>query len=458
MASRASRDLTQGPVFGHIMRLVVPMSFGIMAMMLTGVIDAYWVGRLGTAQLAAVSFVFPITMAVMSVAIGLGAGAVSVVARSAGRGDTGQVRRVTTDAILLSFLVVAVLSVIGRATITPLFSAMGATPDMMPHIQAYMGVWFTGIVFIAGPLIASNILRALGDAILPSALMVIGALINIVLDPLLIFGWGPFPELGVTGAALATVIANFISFVAVMALLAFREKLIDIGFPGWSALVANWREIARVGAPAAGSNIINPLSMAVVFAAVAQFGEGAVAGLGVAGRVEAFAIIPLFALSASVGPITGQNGGAGLTDRVREAFVKAFVFAAGWSVGITLLLWLLAPVLAPAFLPSQAGQETARLYWWIVTPTIVGYGVCMAASAGLNGLGRPLYGMMLHVIRCIVLLAPLSWIGAGLGGVTGLLTGAALANALAAVIAVWFVLRRAPLSAVGARQRPAPAE
>jgi putative MATE family efflux protein len=457
MASRAARDLTQGPVFGHIRRLVVPMSFGIMAMMLTGVIDAYWVGKLGTAQLAAVSFVFPISMAVMSVAIGLGAGAVSVVARSAGRGDTGQVRRVTTDAVLLSFLVVAVLSVLGRSTITPLFTAMGATPDMLPHVQDYMSVWFTGIVFIAGPMIASNILRALGDAVVPSVLMMLSAAINMILDPFLIFGWGPFPEMGVTGAALATVIGNFISFLIVMAPLAFGEQLIDPRFPGWSALVSNWREIARVGAPAAASNMINPLSMAVVFAAVARFGEGAVAGFGVAGRVEAFAIIPLFALSASVGPITGQNGGAGLTDRVREAFVKAFIFCAAWTAGVTVLLWAAGPWIAAAFLPSDAGQDTAQLYWWIATPTVFGYGVCMAASAGLNGLGRPLYGMMLHVIRCIVLLAPLAWIGASLGGVTGLLIGAAAANLIAAVVAVGFILTRAPMTAVGGSKGPAAA-
>ncbi len=459
MASRPPRDLTQGPVFGHILRLVVPMSFGIMAMMLTGVIDAYWVGRLGTAELAAVSFVFPISMAVMSVAIGLGAGAVSVVARSAGRGETGQVRRVTTDALLLSFLIVLVLSVIGRLSIDPLFRAMGATDAMMPHIHDYMSVWFSGIVFIVGPMIASNILRALGEAVVPSLVMMLSAVVNMVLDPFLIFGWGPFPELGVTGAALATVIANLVVFVIVLGYLAFKEKLIDLVFPGWSELLWNWREIARVGGPAAGSNMINPLSVAVVFAAVAPFGEGAVAGFGVASRVEAFAIIPLFALSGSMGPITGQNGGAGLSDRVREAFAKAFLFCAGWTAAVTLLLWLLAPVLAPVFLPSEAGQDMARLYWWIATPTVFGYGVCMAASAGLNGLGRPLYGMMLHIIRCIVLLAPLAWIGAALGGPAGLLVGIAAANVLAAAVAIGFILFRAPMtaSAMSSRRTAAPA-
>ena len=261
-AGRSSRDLTQGPVFGHILRLVIPMSAGIVAMMLVGVVDAYWVGKLGTAQQAAVQFVFPVSMLVMSVAIGLGAGAVSVVARAAGRGDDSRTKRTATDAVSLSFLIVGGVSVLGVLSIDPVFQLMGATDAMMPYVREYMVIWFAGIVFVVGPMVASNILRALGDAVLPS-LIIVGAIINMALDPLLIFGWGPIPRMEVEGAAYATLISNLIVFLIAMAILTFREKLIDLSWPGFEEIFWNWREIARIGAPAAGSNMIGPLSFGV---------------------------------------------------------------------------------------------------------------------------------------------------------------------------------------------------
>lgn len=454
-ASRDARDLTQGPVFGHILRLVVPMSFGIVAMMLVGVVDAYWVGRLGTAQQAAVQFVFPISMLVMSVAIGLGAGAVSVVARAAGRGDASRTRRVATDAVSLSFLIVGLVSILGVLSIDPLFRAMGATDVMMPFVREYMVIWFAGIVFVVGPMVASNILRALGDAILPSLIMIVGAVINMALDPLFIFGWGPIPRMEVQGAAFATLVSNFVVFLIAMGLLTFREKLIDLSWPGFEEIRWNWREIARIGAPAAGSNMIGPASTAIVFAAVAGFGEAAVAGFGVAMRVEAFALIPLFALSGSIGPITGQNGGAGLNDRVREAFAKSFLFCAGWGLGIALLLFLLGDFMAPLFLPSAGGQAVAEQYWDIAPFAVAGYGVAMAASAGFNGLGRPLYGVAINAARGFLLIAPLAWIGGLLGGATGVIWGVFAANLIIGVTGAVFVLRYAPLTAVEGRKRPA---
>ncbi len=454
-AGRNARDLTQGPVFGHILRLVLPMSFGIVAMMLVGVVDAYWVGRLGTAQQAAVQFVFPVSMLVMSVAIGLGAGAVSVVARAAGRGDGSRTKRVATDAVSLSFLIVGAVSIIGVFSIDPIFRAMGATDAMMPFVREYMVIWFAGIVFVVGPMVASNILRALGDAVLPSLIMIVGAVINMILDPILIFGWGPIPRMEVEGAAYATLISNFVVFLIAMAILTVREKLIDWRWPGFDEVFWNWREIARIGAPAAGSNMIGPASSAIVFAAVAGFGEAAVAGFGVAMRVEAFALIPLFALSGSIGPITGQNGGAGLDDRVREAFAKSFLFCAGWGLAIAVLLFFAGDYLAPLFLPSVGGQEVAEHYWNIAPFAVAGYGVAMAASAGFNGLGRPLYGVGINAVRGFALIAPLAWIGGMLGGVTGVIWGVFAANLIIGVAATVFVLKFAPITAVEGRKRPA---
>lgn len=458
-AGRQARDLTTGPVFGHLWRMLLPMSAGIIAMMLVGVVDAYWVGKLGTAQQAAVQFVFPVSMLVMSVAIGLGSGAASVVARAAGRGDDDRTKRVATDAVTLSLVVVTIVSAIGIAVIDPVFRAMGASDAMMPHVRDYMQIWFAGIVFVVGPMVASNILRALGDAIVPSLIMIGGAVINMALDPLFIFGWGPVPAMAVQGAAIATLVSNMIVFVVAMAVLIVREKIIDLSWPGFEEILWNWREIARVGGPAAGSNTLGPITNTAVLAAVAGFGEAAVAGVGVGMRVEAFFLIPLFALSGCIGPVTGQNGGAGATGRVREAFAKAFLFCTAWGLGVAAILFVLGDYLAPLFLPSADGQGVAEIYWDIAPFAVFGYGIAMAASAGFNGLGRPLLGVAVNAARGLLLIIPLAWAGGMIAGTAGVIWGMFAGNLIIGLGAAVFVLRFAPLTAIGVRARAArPAE
>tara|TARA_R110002073_G_scaffold149297_4_gene302837 strand:+ start:6099 stop:7514 length:1416 start_codon:yes stop_codon:yes gene_type:complete len=459
MAGRASRDMTQGPVFGHIMRMVIPMSFGIVAMMLTGVVDTYWVGTLGTAQQAAVQMSFPITMLVMSVSIGLGAGAVSVVSRAAGEKDDGSIKRTATDAMTLSILAVGAVSILGIIFIAPIFRLLGASETMMPHVVDYMTVWFAGIVLIVGPMVASNILRALGNAVLPSVMMMGAAVVNLVLDPFFILddvfglpglGWG------VSGAALATVAANGVTFLLISWYLVFREKLIDFHWHGFDELFHNWGEIARVGAPAAASNTFNPFALTIVMSGLgmAQFGDAAVAGIGVGARVEAFGLVPLFALSASIGPVTGQNGGAGLTDRVRQAFLTSFTFCVVWGTAMAAILFVAKGWLAPAFLPSEMGQGVAISYWTWVPITIAGYGITMAASAGFNGLGRPSFGVMITSGRALLLMAPFAVVGAIVAGAPiGVILGVAAANVIAGIATAFYVLTRAPMEARKRRAR-----
>lgn len=464
MAGRAARDLTQGPVFGHILRMLIPMSFGILAMMLVGIVDTYWVGTLGTAQQAAVQMSFPVTMLVMSVSIGLGAGAVSAVSRAAGRKDGTPIARIATDALSLSFIAVGSVSLLGIIFVEDIFRALGASDTMMPHVVSYMTVWFAGIVLIVGPMVASNILRALGNAIIPSLMMIAAAVVNLILDPIFIlddvFGWFPGLGWGVSGAALATVAANGVTFVMVSAYLVFKEKLIDFSWPGFAAVWHHWADIARVGIPACISNIFNPFAMTVAMSglAMARFGDAAVGGLGVAGRIEAFAIVPLFALSASIGAVTGQNGGAGDLARVREAFRSSFLFAVGWSVAMAVLLWLCAPLLAAAFLPSEEGRSVAIDYWQIVPLTVAGYGVTIAASAGFNGLGRPGHGMVITAGRALGLMVPAVIVGAiVVGAPMGVILGIAAANLISGLVTVLFVLTRAPMTAKhGKSRRPSP--
>lgn len=453
--SRASRDLTEGPVAGHLRRILLPMIIGVTAVMSVSVVDTYFVGQLGALQLAAISFCFPVVITVTSIAIGLGAGASSCVARAAGRKDEDRVHRLVTDALILTTVVIGIVSLAGWFLTDPLFRALGAEDNLIPYIVDYMHTWFAGVIFIAMPIVANGVLRSLGDARAPAAFMVLIAVVNVILDPIFIFGWGPVPAFGVQGAAIVSILANLVGVAAALWLLIFHEKIVAFRPVPIAKLIDSWSEIARIGIPAALSNAINPFGITLATAGFARFGAEAVAGFGVASRIEVFAAIPLLALSASIGPVTGQNGGAGHPERSRRAFQISFAFALFWSLFTAILLAVFAVPVTNLFTDSARTLDVAQLYLWIAPVTVAGYGVVIAASAGFNALGRPLQGMVMTFSRSLIFYAPGVWIGGTLAGIPGAIAGIALANVVSGLATAAWTLLYAPMTAKGARVKPA---
>ena len=189
-------------------------------------VDTYFVGRLGAVPLAAMSYTFPVIMILGSISHGLGVGISSVVSRAIGSGDHHRVQRLTTDGLILAFMVVVVASLCGIMTIRPLFSLLGAREQTLKLIYQYMFIWYLGIPFVIVPMAGNNAIRATGDALTPSIVMIVAVVVNLGLDPILIFGLGPFPAMGISGAALATVLARFTTLPISLGILVFREKLI----------------------------------------------------------------------------------------------------------------------------------------------------------------------------------------------------------------------------------------
>jgi O-antigen/teichoic acid export membrane protein len=274
----AKARLTEGPVGPHLVRLTIPMIWGLLAFMTFGLVDTFFVGRLGAPELAAMSFAFPVMMVLISIAIGLGAGTSSVLARAIGEGDQERVKRLTTDSLVLAFLVVAVVSLAGIATIEPLFALLGAGPELRPLVRDYMVIWYLGVVFLVVPMVGMSAIRATGDSRLPGLVMTGSALLNILLDPLLIFGLLGLPRLELEGAALATVISRGFTFVIALWVLHARLGMLSFAWPGLPALARSWRAILHVGLPAAGTNVVIPLTTGAVVALIARFGPDAVAG------------------------------------------------------------------------------------------------------------------------------------------------------------------------------------
>ena len=256
--------LTQGPVGKQLVDMTVPVLLGIATMMGQGLIDTWFIGQVGDAQLAAFSFGFPILMIVTSVAIGLGAGTSSVVARAIGADDHQRARRLSTDSLLLSFLVTAIISAIGIVTIGPLFRLLGAPDELMPLIRGFMIILYMGVPFIVVGMVGMASMRATGDTRLPSMLMILAAILNVILDPILIFGVGPVPAMGLNGAAMAALLARASIFIGTLYLMRHRLDMVSFNKPDPAELRQSWRDVLHVGIPAAGTNIIVPVGAAVV--------------------------------------------------------------------------------------------------------------------------------------------------------------------------------------------------
>ncbi|MBL4801964.1 MAG: MATE family efflux transporter [Emcibacter sp.] len=355
-------DLTTGPVHKHLIRMAMPMLVGITASMGFLLADTYFIAKLGPDELTAMGFIGPIVMIIVSASIGLSAGTSSVMARASGRGDHNTLVKLATNSFIISIIISLFFTFIGLMTIDPLFTMMGADEAIMPMIREYMQVWYWSTLFIIVPMVAMGVMRALGDTALQGKLMIIAALANVILDPIMIFGLFGFPRMEMAGAALATLITRAATFLAVMYFLIYRFHVIRFTNEVLSNFKSSYHKIMHVAIPAMGTNMIIPLAGGIIIAIIALFGNDAVAGTNVALRIESVTVIVFFALSAVIGPFSGQNQGAQRYDRIEKALQVCALFAIIWGGILAVIIAGLAPYITPYFSKELSIQGYSNSY------------------------------------------------------------------------------------------------
>ena len=420
--------LVQGPVGYGLLRLSAPLILGITANLAAGLIEAWYLAQVGTTELAAYSFTFPVTGALMSISLGISIGVSSVLARTVGKGDLAQIKRLASDGILLVALVISLVCAIGWFTIKPLFTALGADHTTLPLISSYMSIWYFSMVLLAVPSVGANALRATGDARISGTLMVTGALLQTLFGPFLIFGLFGLPALGLEGAAIANLLARLIMFGVTILVLHYRERLLDYSDLKFSAVIHSWQQIMKVGIPATATNLIGPMSTAIVISLLASFSQETVAGFGIASRIEGLFVIPLFALSGSIGPFVGQNWGAERHDRANQAMLLSFKYSLIWGALVALVLFGFGADIAGLFDENPQVLHVASRYLMIVPISYGAWGVLMVASAVFNSLGRPVSSTIMSMFRMFVIYVPLAFAGKLLFGVTGIFLAGFTAN------------------------------
>ena len=429
----SSRDLTSGSVARKLLSMAGPMLIGMVSIMSMSVVDTFFVGQLGTLPLAAMSFSFPVIFFVGGISTGLSTAAASVISRAVGRADREEARRVTTHTLMLALTLVVILLAIGFPFMRPLFRLLGATDEVMPLVIAYMTIWMFGMLFFVVPVVGTAALRARGDARTPMFIMIGGTVVNLALDPTLIFGLGPIPALGIEGAALATAIARGIASVATFWILWSNRQMRPLGRGVLEHIGDSWRKLVRIGAPAAGTNVIVPVTTAILTRLVSEYGEPAVAAYGAGARIESMAVLVFFSLSSGLSPIVGQSWGAELRDRVSKALTLSEKISVGWGLVAWGLFALGSGWLAAVFVEGEIAAEHLATFLLIVPAGHAPQGVFLVCNAALNAIDRPVHAASLSFTRTIVLTVPLAWLASYWFGLAGIFASIAAANLLVGI-------------------------
>jgi putative MATE family efflux protein len=407
----------------------IPSGLGILTILAFNLVDTWFVSLLGTSELAAISFTFPISFILSSVIIGVGSGLSARLARMLGQGAGDNGANLVVSGLMLGLMLVIVLSFAGIVSIEPLFKLLGASEALMPFIEQYLNVWYVAIIFLVIPMLGNSALRATGNTKTPSMIMALAGLLNAVLDPILIFGLGPIPAMGIQGAAVATLIAWFVSMLGSLYLL-YRSGLIRWVRLSLRQRYQHWQQIMKIGRPAALSNMINPLINAILMAMLASADTSAVAAFGVGIRIESLMLIMIMALSSSLTPFIAQNLGAGQVERAHRSLIGSAHFSIISQLGCYVIVALFARPIAHLFSEDAAVIEYLVVFLRIVPLAYGALGIVIMLAVSLNAYNRPGSSLALNLSRIFLLMLPLAWVGNSLLGATGIFAAIAIANIL----------------------------
>ena len=440
-AAQRRQDIISQPIGRQLVSLTIPMFFALAAIIGLGVVDSYFISFLGTTELAAIGFIAPVTMIVTSFALGLGMAISSLNSKLVGAGHMDRAARLITDGFYLTALLALISIGILVFQIVNIFTAIGADQTTLPAIIEYMDIWIFAIPMLMFSQVCSSTFRSLGITDTAAMIAISMTVSNMILDPILIFGLGPFPRLEMAGAALATVISVCISTAIGFYYLGVRERLLLWAIPKWAILRENFSALLEIAIPAVLANAIVPITAALVTTLVARFGNDAVAGFGVGSRIEGMSIIIIYALSSTLPMFIGQNLGAERKDRVYEAITVSFRFTLVLQIAIYLLLLLFAHPIAALFSEEPTVHRTITTFLYIV-PISYGFaGVVILINVSMNVLGEPRLALYINLIRMILFYLPLAYFGGLWFGLTGLFIGLAMGNVFAYFFAN-FLLKR----------------
>ena len=412
--------------------MTVSGSVGLIAVFAVDLLNLFYISLLGQKELAAaVGYAGTLLFFVISMSIGLAIAVSAITSRALGRGDRDKARQMAGASLVLMVVSMSVGSLALFPFIYSLLGVLGAT-----GVTADLALRFTQFVLPSAPLLGagmciSALLRALGDGKRAMYVTLSAAAAVAVLDPLFIFGFG----WGLDGAALATGAARVVMVcVGLYGLVRVHHLL---ALPTQADLLATARPFFAIGLPSILTQVATPVGNAFVTAAIAPYGDSAVAGWAIVGRIIPVAFAALYGLSGAVGPILGQNLGARRYDRLHSTMADSLKVVVVYVLVMWLLMALFSGVIADAFGATGEGREVIVFFCQFVAASFVFNGAVFVANAAFNNLGFVLYSTALNWGRATLGVAPFIWLGGQWYGVKGVLAGYGLGVVLFGVVGVW---------------------
>lgn len=400
------RDFTTGPITRHLLKMTGFMLVTMVFQTLYFLIDLYWVGRLGTEAIAAVGIAGNLTFVVLALTQMLGVGTTTVVSHAVGRKDHAQATFLFNQSQVLAMVAGAVFLVVGLALRTRYSAAMGADAVTAQLADEYL-LWFIPAMALQFALVAMGAaLRAAGNFKPGMVVSTATVVINMVLAPFLIFGWGTGRPLGVAGAAVATLIAIVIGIVWLATYFLKKDTYLHFNVSMWAPRLDTWKRMLGIGLPAGFEFAMMAVYMVVVYSLTRPFGAAAQAGFGIGQRVIQAGFMPVVALGFAVAPVAGQNFGAGLGDRVRATFKDAALMAAGGMAILSVASHIAPRALVGVFASDPAVIAVGEEYLRIISWNFVASGLIFVASSMFQAMGNTVPSLVSSAARILLVAVP----------------------------------------------------
>jgi putative MATE family efflux protein len=427
---------THGSTMRHVVVMTATASVGLMAIFAVDLLNIFYISLLGEKELAAaIGYAGTVMFFAISICIGIAIAGTALVARALGAGDRALARQRATSSLIFMLITAIAFTIAALPLVEPILKLLGAEGRTLELGTRFLTIVLPSTPLLGAGMILAAFLRALGEARRAMFVTLSGGIAAAILDPLLIFGFG----LGLDGAAIATNLSRIVLVVVGLYGVVHINNL--LARPSLKTLGADLGPLGAIAGPAVLTNIATPVGNAFVTEAISDFGDSAVAGWAIVGRLIPFAFGAIFALSGAVGPIIGQNYGARQFDRIRSTMRDSFILTLGYTLAVWILLALSRDLIILVFGASEDAARLVTFFCLFVAGSFIFNGMLFVGNALFNNLGYPILSTVFNWGKALLGTIPFIWIGAALAGATGVLAGQAIGSVIFGLLAAAAVRR-----------------
>ena len=422
-------ELTEGNVSKGLIKLVIPMILGNLLNIAYNIVDTIWIGQMiGPKGLGAIAVSFPIILILMAIASGITVASNILIGQFFGAKDYDAVLHASKVSTTISLITALTLAALGYIFAPPIMKFLNTADSIMEYSVSYFRISMIGFPFMFYYFLVSALLRGIGDTVRPLIFLEIASVLNLILDPLMIKGIGPFPAMGLDGAAYATAFSQFVSVLVSMIYLKMKNSIVKANPFNITFDFNITKLMLKIGMPFAAMQLIVSISWMFLNRLINTYGESASASVAVSMRVDSLSFLPLLALSAGIATMVAQNIGANKMERVKEIYKVGTILSIGISGFMAIFSVLFPELIVRMFTDDMSVLKYTRSYIYVVMPSIIMLSVMFATNGVINGAGKTFMLMIFAFMAHVLIRVPLAYIISPKMELWGIWTAMAISN------------------------------